>query len=43
MDQDCIVMSYIKLELTDGFQEGLALDITNSSSNLDNGNLVFLR
>ena len=43
MNQNCIVMPHIKLELTDGFQKRLAFDITNCSSDLDNGNLVFLR
>ena len=43
MDQDCIVMSHIELELTDCFQERLTFNITDCSSHLDNGNLVFLR
>ena len=36
-------MSHIELELTNCFQERLAFNITNCSSHLDNGNLVFLR
>ena len=43
MDQDRIVMSHVVLELADGFQEWLAFDITDCSSDLDNGNLVLLR
>ena len=39
MDQDCILMSNFMLELTNGLKERLALDITNGSTNLDDGNL----
>lgn len=37
MDKDRIVMSHIMLELTDGFQERLALNITDCTTNLDDG------
>ncbi len=40
MDQDCIVMSYIMLELTDCFQERLAFDITYRTTDFDDGNSV---
>ena len=42
MDKDRIVMSHIMLELTDGFQERLALNITDCTTNLDDGNSVFV-
>ena len=35
-------MSHIMLELTDGFQERLALNITDCTANLDDGNSVFV-
>ena len=43
MNEDCIVMSHIMLELTDGFQERLALDVTNGSSDLDDRDSLFFR
>ena len=42
MDQDSILMSDFMLELTDRFQERLAFHITDSSANLDNGNMGLL-
>ena len=39
MDQDRILMSNFMLELTNGLKERLAFDITNGSTNLDDGNL----
>ena len=42
MDKDRIVMSHIMLELTDGFKEWLALNITDCTANLDDRNSVFV-
>ena len=42
MNKDCIVMSHIMLKLTDCFQKRLTFNITNGSSHLDNGNLIFI-
>ena len=39
MDQHGILMSYFMLELTDGLQEGLALDIAHGTAHLNDGNL----
>ena len=39
MDQDRIVVSYFMLELTNGLQERLTLDITDGSTHLDDGDL----
>ena len=36
MDKDDIFVSFFMLELTDGLEERLALDITDSSADLDN-------
>ena len=38
MDENGIFMTYFMLELTDGFQERLAFNITNCSAYLNNGN-----
>ena len=43
VDQHCVFLSHIMLELTDGFQERLALNISCSSSHFYNRNPVFLR
>ena len=43
MNKNGIVMSHIMLELTDGFQERLALDVTNGSSDLDDRDSLFFR
>ena len=42
MDQDNIFTSFFMLELTDGFQERLAFDISNGSADFDNGNFRIL-
>ena len=42
MDQDNIFMSFFMLELTNGFQERLAFDVTNSSTDFNNGNFRIL-
>ena len=39
MDQDCIVRTNFVHELADGLQEWLALDITNRTTDFDDGNL----
>ncbi len=39
MDQDNIFLSFLMLELTDGFQERLAFDVTNSSTDFNDGDL----
>ena len=39
MDQDHIFMPLLMLKLTDGFQEGLALDVSYGSAHLNDGNL----
>ena len=41
MDQNRIVMSDIMLELTDGFQERLALDISDRSADLNDRDSFF--
>ena len=38
MDQDNIFTSFFMLKLTNGFQERLAFDVTNSSTDFNNGN-----
>ena len=43
MNEDRIVMPHIMLELTDGFQERLTLDVTNGSSDLDDRDSLFFR
>ena len=43
MNKNGIVMSHIMLELTDGFQERLTLNITNCPAYLDDGNSVLIR
>ena len=43
MNKNGIVMSHIMLELTDGFQERLTLNITNCTAYLDDGNSVLIR
>ena len=42
VDQRNIVMSHIMLELADRFQERLAFDVTNSSTDFNNGNFRIL-
>ena len=42
MDQDCILVSDFVLELTDRFQERLALDITDGTADFDDGNVRLL-
>ena len=42
MDQNGIFVSDFVLELTDGFQEWLAFDITDRTTDLDNGDPCFL-
>ena len=42
VDQGNIIMSHIVLELTDRLQERLALNISGSTTYLDNGNLCIL-
>ena len=37
MDQNGIIMAHLMLELTNGFQERLALDITYGTAYLDDG------
>ena len=39
MDENGILMSYLMLELADGLQKRLALDIANGSAYLNDGNL----
>ena len=43
MDQNGIVMPYLMLELTDGLQERLALDITDGTADFDDGDTGFRR
>ena len=42
MDQNRIVMSDFVLELTDRFEERLAFDITDRTTNFDDRNLGFI-
>ena len=42
MDQDGVFTAYFMLELTDGFQERLALYITHGTAHLDDGDPCFL-
>ena len=37
MDQNGIIMAHLMLELTNGFQERLALDITYGTADLNDG------
>ncbi len=41
MDENGIFMSHIQLELPDGFQERLALNVADGAAHLDNGDLCF--
>ena len=42
MDQNGIVMPNLMLELTDGLQERLALDVTYGTAYLDDGDTGFI-
>ena len=42
MDQNRVVASHIVLELADGLQKGLALDISYGSPDFDNGNPILV-
>ncbi len=42
MNQNRIVMADIMLELTDGLQKRLTLDITNGTADLDDGNICLI-
>ena len=43
MNKDGIFVSYVMLELTDGFQERLAFDVSYCSAYLNDGDSVFIR
>ena len=40
MDQNGIFVPHLMLELTDGLQERLALDITDGTADLNDGDIV---
>ena len=42
MDEDRVFVSYVVLELSDGFQERLAFDVSYGSAYLDDGDSVFI-
>ena len=42
MNQNSIFMSYVMLELTDGFQKGLAFDIADGTADFNDGNVCLL-
>ena len=39
MDKNCVVMTYVMLELTDRLKERLAFDVTNRTTYFYDGNL----
>ena len=43
MNKDGIFVSYVMLELSDGFQERLAFNVSYCSAYLNDGNSVFIR
>ena len=42
MNQNGVLMSHIVLELTDGLQERLTLDVAHGAAHLDDGDMCFI-